>query len=261
MKKNLIKSKKLLALAVVLAGILFSISRVPQREVYVSSVIDGDTIELSSGETVRYIGIDTPEVSEKKGSGWVYNPRPYAEDAKDFNRFLVEGKQVRLELDIQKRDKYGRLLSYVYVGDKMVNMEMLKEGYAMMYTYPPNVKYTEEFLVSQTLAREHNKGLWSRVDEGAIFPYETKENIGFARVVEAEVLSTFISEKVLMLNTRDNFKIVIFKNNLLYFPVSVSRSPEAYFKHKRIRVYGLIQEYKGASEIIVQDPSQIEIIN
>jgi len=260
------KKKKIPVIAIIfiaIALLFMKLGIVPQRhpkEVHVSRVIDGDTIELSNKEIVRYIGIDTPELREKKDAGWIYNPRPYAEAAKDFNKRLVEGRLVRLELDVQKKDKYGRTLAYVYVEDKMINSEMLKEGYAMIYTYPPNVKYTEEFLAAQKFARDNNKGLWDRVDDGIISSFEARENMGLVRIVEAEVLSTFISERMLILNCRENFKIVIFKNNLAYFPASISRSPESYFKHKKVKLYGLIQEYKGATEIIVQDPSQLEIV-
>lgn len=261
MKKR--KTPAIAIIFIVIALLFMKLGAVSQRhpgEAHVSRVIDGDTIELSNKKIVRYIGIDTPELRERKGASWIYNPKPYAEAAKDFNKRLVEGKHVRLELDVQKKDKYGRTLAYVYVEDKMINREILKEGYAMIYTYPPNVKYTKEFLAAQELARDNNKGLWSRVDDGIISPFEVRENMGLVRIVEVEVLSTIISEKVLILNCRENFKIVIFKNNLAYFPASISRSPESYFKHKKVKVCGLIQDYKGATEIIVEDPSQLEVV-
>src|SRR3989338_3553255 len=84
----------------------------PSHNYTVSRVVDGDTIELSNRETVRYIGIDTPEIRERNGSGWAYNPRPYGEEAKKFNEKLVEGKSVRLEFDVQKRKKNKCLLAY-----------------------------------------------------------------------------------------------------------------------------------------------------
>jgi micrococcal nuclease len=251
---------------IIFTAIVFSVpkffqhTQITQRDYYASRVIDGDTIELSHGEKVRYIGIDTPEIRERQGSKWLYRPMPYAEEAKDFNRRLVEGKPVRLEFDVQKRDRYNRLLAYVYAGDKMVNLEMVKEGYAMIYTYPPNVKYVDEFLEAQREARENKRGLWSDLKASIISSSEAKENIGRVRMVETEVYNTFISNKLLILNCRDNFKAVIFKNNLPYFPKEVVRSPDTYFRHKTIRLYGLIENYKGSPEIILHDPSQLEII-
>jgi len=229
-------------------------------DVYVSRAIDGDTIELSNGEKVRYIGIDTPELRERHGTEWAYSPQPYAELAKEFNQGLVGARRARLEFDVQKRDKYNRLLAYVYVDDNMVNLEIVKQGYAMIYTYPPNVKYTEEFLAAQTQAREDQKGLWGDLEKGIIPASGARENIGFLRRVETTVLNTFLSEKVLILNCRDNFKVAIFKDNLRSFPKMALRSPDSYFKHKTIRLYGVIKDYKGAAEIVLNDPSQLEIL-
>ncbi|MFC1667147.1 thermonuclease family protein [Candidatus Omnitrophota bacterium] len=264
------KNKKILVLVVAFVAITLPVARFLQhagirsgdnkKAFYVSRVIDGDTIELSNGETLRYIGIDTPELKEKIGSVWVYKPKPYAKEAKDFNQELVKGKPVRLEFDVQKRDKYRRLLAYVYSEDKMVNLEILRQGYAMIYTYPPNVKYTDLFLTAQQEARENNNGLWMDLEENIISASEAKNNIGLVRIVEAGVTGTYLSKRVLTLNCRDNFKVVIFKNNLRYFPKTILRSPDTYFKHKTIRACGLIKTYKGSCEIILHDPSQLEIL-
>ncbi|MFC1624256.1 thermonuclease family protein [Candidatus Omnitrophota bacterium] len=263
------KNKRILILVIVFVAISFLIVRfLPHtgigkedyRDVHALCVIDGDTIELSNREKVRYIGIDTPELNKKYESGWVYEPMPYAELARDLNKKLIEGRLVRLEFDVQKRDKYNRLLAYVYSGDKMVNLEMVREGYAMIYTYPPNVKYMEEFLDAQKEARERKKGLWGDLEENILSSSEAKEHIGSLRAVETEVVDTYLSERVLILNCRDNFKIAIFRNNLTYFPKMAMRSPDGYFKHKTIRVYGVIKDYKGSPEIVLNDASQLEIL-
>ena len=115
----------------------------------VAKVIDGDTVVLENGEHVRYIGMDTPE----KG-------RPYYKEAKNENRRLVEGKKVRLEYDVGRTDQYGRTLAYAYAGDIFVNAELIRNGYAMIYTFPPNVKYYKTFLSLQEEARKGKRGLW-----------------------------------------------------------------------------------------------------
>jgi len=120
-------------------------------KLYVKEVIDGDTLILSNGERIRLIGINTPE------SG-----KYYFNEAKDILEILVLGKEVRLEKDVTDRDKYGRLLRYVYTEDLFVNMEMVKRGFANMYTYPPDVKYTEEFLEAERHARLNEAGLWEK---------------------------------------------------------------------------------------------------
>jgi len=123
-------------------------------------VVDGDTIHVRIGarvEKVRYIGVNTPEVHHpRKGE------EPGGREAAEVNRRLVEGKTVRLELDVQERDRYGRLLAYVWVGDVMVNAELVRLGYAQVMTIPPNVRYQEIFVKLQREAREAGRGLWGR---------------------------------------------------------------------------------------------------
>jgi len=119
-------------------------------------VIDGDTIEIEGGQKVRYIGIDTPET--------VHPSRPvecFGIEASNKNKELVEGKKVKLEKDVSETDKYGRLLRYVWVGDLFVNDYLVRQGYAYAYTYPPDVKYSEQFVQAQREARENNRGLWA----------------------------------------------------------------------------------------------------
>lgn len=258
------KNKKAIIFIIIVIIIVFQFFKASawkrDNSVLVSRVIDGDTIELSDGQKVRYIGIDTPELREKRDGGWDYKPQPYAEEARAFNKMLVEGRYIKLELDAQKRDKYSRLLAYVYSEDKMVNLEMVKQGYAMAYTYPPNVRHVEKFLEAQQEARENKRGLWSDLEGNIITPYEAGDNIGLIRIVEAEVLDTYLSEKVLVLNCKAKFKVVIFRNNFSLFPKEAIRSPDNYFKNKTIRVYGVIKEYKGSNEIMVNDLSQLEIL-
>jgi len=135
----------------------------------VSKVIDGHTIELENGGMVRLIGIDTPET--------VHPSKPveyYGKEASDFTRMMVEGKQVKLELDVQKRDKYNRLLAYVYLKDgTFLNAELVKEGYAKVSTYPPNVKYADLFTKLQKEARENNRGLWAPEKERITTPQKS----------------------------------------------------------------------------------------
>jgi micrococcal nuclease len=121
----------------------------------VIKVVDGDTVVLSDGRTLRYIGVDTPERGQ-----------PFYEAAKNFNRRLVQGRVVELEFDIERYDRYGRLLAYVFVRDAkgkriFVNAELVRNGFARVYTKPPNVRYADLFVRLQEEAREKRKGLWS----------------------------------------------------------------------------------------------------
>ena len=137
----------------------------------VRRAVDGDTVKLTDGRLVRYIGIDTPEVRRHQGERWVNDPEPFSEAAAEANRQLVEGRRVRLEYDVQTHDRFGRLLAYVYVsaprgGDEvMVNEELLRLGYAKLLTIPPDVRYAERFREVMTEARQAQRGLWN--DRGA----------------------------------------------------------------------------------------------
>ena len=126
----------------------------------VGRVVDGDTIyvRLASGvEKVRYIGVDTPEVHHP-----TRGEEPGGPEATEVNRRLLGHDPVRLETDVQLRDRYGRLLAYVWVGDVMVNAELVRLGYAQVMTIPPNVRYQEIFVKLQREAREAGRGLWGR---------------------------------------------------------------------------------------------------
>jgi endonuclease YncB( thermonuclease family) len=121
----------------------------------VARVIAGDTLSLSTGEAVRLIGVDTPETRHPKEL-----MHPPGTEALAFAVQLVEGKKVRLEFDRQRKDRYKRLLAYVYVGDIMLNAELVRQGYAQVVTLPPNVKYQQLLLQLQREAREAKRGLW-----------------------------------------------------------------------------------------------------
>jgi len=128
------------------------------ENVRVNKVVDGDTIELESGQKIRYIGIDTPE-SVDPGKP----VECFSEEAAKKNRDLVEGKEIRLETDISDKDRYGRLLRYVWINDSLINEILVREGYAKSSTYPPDVKYQERFNQAEKLAREEEKGLWGNI--------------------------------------------------------------------------------------------------
>ena len=122
----------------------------------VTRVIDGDTIEIEGGKKVRYLGIDTPETVDPRKP-----VQCFGIEASNANKKLVLGKRVKLEKDISETDKYGRLLRYVYVDDIFVNDYLVRNGYAYAVTFPPDVKYQQQFLEAQKEARENKRGLWS----------------------------------------------------------------------------------------------------
>jgi micrococcal nuclease len=124
----------------------------------VQRVVDGDTIVLAGGERVRYIGIDTPE-SVKPGTP----VQCFAKAASHENQQLLGGQAVRLRFDAERRDRYGRLLAYVYRARDglFVNAELVRRGYARTMTIPPNVAHAGEFHRLARGARQAGRGLWS----------------------------------------------------------------------------------------------------
>lgn len=128
--------------------------------VLVTHVVDGDTIEIETGERVRYIGIDTPETVDPK--------RPvgcFGKEASNKNKELVQGKRVILEADIEDKDKYGRLLRYVYLpleNGQMLFIEdyLIREGFGKLLIIPPDDKHSERLTQAQTEARINFRGLW-----------------------------------------------------------------------------------------------------
>ena len=126
----------------------------PAQAVFVVRVIDGDTIKLVDGTSVRYLGIDT---SEKDTPLW--------QEATEANRVLVEGKLIRLEYDTNKQDKYGRALAYVYVDDAFINCELLRSGLAEINTYKQSLKYLASFIDCQREAITKQHGIWNGVSE------------------------------------------------------------------------------------------------
>jgi micrococcal nuclease len=129
-----------------------------ETEAEVVRVVDGDTIEVSLGgetEDVRYIGVDTPE-SVTPGEP----VECYGREAGSFNERLVAGREVRLRFDAERRDDYGRLLAYVYVGPQLVNAELVRRGYARTLTIPPNDSRADLFARLEDAAGSAGRGLW-----------------------------------------------------------------------------------------------------
>jgi micrococcal nuclease len=126
-----------------------------QASLLVMKVVDGDTLKLSDRQTIRLIGVDTPETKHPT------KPVQYfGKEASAFTKRMAEGKSVTLEFDQQRVDKYGRTLAYVYLADgQLLNAEIIKQGYGFAYTRFP-FKYMEEFRAYEREAREAGRGLW-----------------------------------------------------------------------------------------------------
>ncbi len=144
------RSLLVLALLSTLAGCLPAPVSTGDR---VTRVIDGDTIVLASGEHLRYIGMNTPELDPLQ---------PFAKEATEANRKLVEGRTVRVEKDVSETDRYGRLLRYVWVDNTMVNLELVRQGLAESKAYPPDVRYQALLEAAEAEAKLAGRGMWAK---------------------------------------------------------------------------------------------------
>jgi micrococcal nuclease len=129
------------------------------ENVVVTRVVDGDTAEMLLGGRqvdVRFIGIDTPEAVAPDQPVECFGRR-----ASTYTESRLEGRTVRLEFDVERRDRFDRTLAYVWIGEELFNETLLAEGYAVVTTFPPNVRYVDRFVAAQREAREAGRGVWA----------------------------------------------------------------------------------------------------
>jgi micrococcal nuclease len=224
-------------------------------------VVDGDTIELSTGRKARYIGIDTPETRKKEGGEWVFRPEVYAVEAKARNLELVFGKPLELEFDLEKEDKYGRYLAYVYADGVMVNLQLVKEGLATVYTFPPNLRYYREMVRFQKEAFEERRGLWSTIKK--IEVSEARLYEGKFCLVEGNVTRVEISSGRIFLHLssedRVGLRLKIYSRNLQLFR-SEGIDPATYYEGKKVEVFGKVEKESRFPEINIDNPFQIKVL-
>lgn len=149
---SLLARLALIAMVPALGAAVHLSSPAPGPDCIVTRVVDGDTFYCRDGRKVRLLGVDSPERGQ--GSAWRQAQRALA-------RLTPVGRRVRLEGDIAPVDRYGRALAWVWVGGTLVNEALVRDGWAVRYTVPPNVKYAERIGRAQSEARARRAGLWS----------------------------------------------------------------------------------------------------
>jgi len=136
----------------------------PSDAVRVFKVVDGDTFWVKNGigknVKIRLIGIDAPE----DRNAFHKKKHPFGITSKRYLDSLILHKEIRLEYDVDSLDRYGRTLAYAYLNDTLINAEMIKNGYALLMTIPPNVCYESLFVEGQQYARSNRLGLWDLYD-------------------------------------------------------------------------------------------------
>ncbi len=235
----------------------------------VVAVIDGGTFTTDKGRTVRLLGINAPEMTE-----------PGGDIAKHALTLIIMGRSVRLRSDVTDADAYSRSLRYVFVDGVNVNAEMVRMGYAELRFYPPDTLLLADMRALEKVAIRNKQGLWAfpvfqvpdTTDTAAGLadvPSEDLDAIGWneahkyydeTKTVEGRIVASNNTGKVCFLNFhkdwRTHFTCVIFASDFERFP----DHPESHYLNRRVRVTGLIKEYKGKPEIIIKSPAQIEII-
>jgi micrococcal nuclease len=236
----------------------------------VTKVIDGDTFLMEGGYSVRILGVDADE------RGY-----PCYEVAKNRLEELILNKEVKLEKGKEDFDQYCRYLRYVFLDEKNISLELVKEGLAVARFSPEDVKYREEISLAEKEARENKLGCkWgsiAKVEEKNEIRWEnlTEEKTGLKVIgacqagnyygkeviIEGKVAATFRSKtNTVFLNfekpyPNQCFSAVIFASDQYKFV----QNPEKYYDQKVLRIRGKIQEYQGKPEIILKEPWQIEV--
>ncbi|MFK2825114.1 thermonuclease family protein [Bacillus sp. B190/17] len=177
----------------------------------VTYVVDGDTfdIKLSNGqeERVRMTLIDTPETKHPR-----LGVQPFGPEASAFTKKLLTDKKVSLELDVQERDRYGRVLAYVWLDGQLVNEQLIRKGLARVAVFPPNTKYVDRFEEVQQKAREQRMGIWSLEDYVTDRGYNTeikKEDKAAAPTGDCEIKGNISSsgEKIYHMPGNQSYEV------------------------------------------------------
>jgi micrococcal nuclease len=250
----------------------------------VTRVYDGDTIEaLVAGrsEKIRYIGIDTPEMDDSRPA-----VLDMARDAARANRELVGGRTVRLELDVQERDRYGRLLAYVWLGDTLVNEWLVRQGYAAARSFPPNLRHQGRLDEAQREAARADRRLWDgRLAGGQLrMPDSVNAQVsrdgGNARPGDGERINAFeaAAHESRIVTVCDSVASTRFLGSgrrtflnlarpypdqpfTVVIPFSVremfAEPPETRFRHANVCIAGMVTLYQGKPQIMIHDPSQM----
>lgn len=214
----------------------------------VSKVFDGDTLLLQNGLKVRLLGINAPEVEGRHKPA-----EPGGDAAKTGLTEILAEEKIRLQPDLEKKDKYGRTLAHVFAHDgKHINLELVKRGLATVSIYPPNLAYTDQLLLAQREAETAERGLWR------LKAYQTKSFVaiddtnyrGWHRVI-GRVAAVKNGRKYSYLEFSPRFGVAIANQFLPLFP-DLNR-----YVGNEVEVRGWISRKRQHFTMFVRHPSSI----
>ncbi|MGR9072827.1 MAG: thermonuclease family protein [Gammaproteobacteria bacterium] len=218
----------------------------------VVKVFDGDTLLLENREKVRLLGINAPEVENRFKRG-----EAGGEEAKRLLEKLLAGKKVRLETDVEKKDRYGRTLAHVFTDEKIhVNLALVENGMAFVTIHPPNLKYADVLLTEERRAESKARGIWAYPEYAAqdISEMSRKGTVSWRRL-RSRVTGIRQGRRYVYLTLSRNFEIRIERSQTALFP------PLKRYVGKRVEVRGWPSRSKNRYSIPVRHPSALRILD
>ena len=218
----------------------------------VSKVIDGDTLILKNGDHVRFIGINTPELGHGK-----FKDEPLANQARQFVKRKIEGREVRLQGEQEKRDKYGRRLAHIFsAGGENIQIELLQRGLAFAVAVSEDLSYLDAYLAAEEIAKQAAKGLWG---DDFYAPISAKKAVdyrqrGYQRVF-GPVERVSRSKKYQTLHLQGDFRILISHDNWAKYFNGKLQS----YVGKQVQVRGWVFKSYGITGMKVYHPSMLTV--
>ena len=213
-------------------------------------VYDGDTVKLVDGRKIRLLGINTPEVEGRNK-----NEEAGGEEAKHWLTNALKGKRVRLVLDSEQKDKYGRTLAYLFTEDGLhLNLELVRLGLASLSIFPPNLLYSDELLRAQNEAEKDSRDIWSR-PEYRIKPASSLRagnHRGWQRI-SGRVKKIRTTRKYVYLSLSERVDFRIERANLALFP-----NPNSYVG-KQVEIRGWLNRSKERYSMLIRHPSSVKM--
>jgi len=214
----------------------------------VKKVFDGDTLMLEDGRKVRLLGVNTPEIEHRN--------QPEQAGGEEAKRWLVnklQNRKVRLEMDTESTDKYGRTLAHVFTDQKdHINLQLVEQGLATVNIYPPNLLYVESLIKAERNAERTRLGIWRRPEYDPI-PVErlaASGHPGWTRIT-GRITDFRDSRKFVYLKFSDKFEARIEKQGLSMFPDLSS------YRGHAVEVRGWLNKYKDGYSMLIRHPSAI----
>lgn len=214
----------------------------------VKAVYDGDTLVLDDGRKVRLSGINTPEIRHKSQMA-----EAGGEEAKEWLKSRLLGARVRLQLDRETTDHYGRWLAHVFTpDDRHINLELVVAGLASVNIYPPNLLYADALIRAQNLAEKTGAGIW-RYPQYAVLPVELVSDHGHSgwTRVRGKIIDIRRSRKYVYLKFSNRFQARIARRSLSLFP-----EPADYLG-KTVEIRGWINKSPNGFVMLIRHPSAI----